>query len=72
MFEANMGEELLTEVDNGELTFMVNRVSDDEGVETITRLCADTCTLVILSIIIILKDKTLFIKSHLFLGLGRV
>ncbi len=47
MFEANMGEELLTEVDNGELTIRVNRVSDDEGVETITRLSADTCTLVI-------------------------
>ncbi len=39
VFEANMGEELLAEVDNGELIIMVNRVSDDEGVET--------CTLVI-------------------------
>ncbi len=34
VFEVNTGEELLTEVDNSELTIVVSRVSDDEGIMT--------------------------------------
>ncbi len=45
MFEVNTGKELLTEVDNDELTIVVNRVSDDEGVETkATELDGVGCT----------------------------
>ncbi len=45
VFEVNTGKKLLTEVDNGELTIVVNRVSDDEGVETkATELDGVGCT----------------------------